>query len=74
MLNPNREHCSLFWRIQGWRTFGFAVFGAMWALLIRHTEEGRISAITDSFVATTTIFGYLACRGWRSWRLFRERH
>ncbi|MFC8676933.1 hypothetical protein ACFUEN_30120 [Streptomyces griseorubiginosus] len=85
--------------VEGWRTFGYFVFSAMWALLafrprqapavwelimfhkiaasvlalsITHTTEGAQSAISDPWVALSTIFAYIACRGWQSWRLLRR--
>lgn len=87
--------------VEGWRTFGYLVFTAMWtmlalrprqapaiwemviahkvaaailALTIIHTTEGGQSSITDSWVALSTIFAYVVCRGWRSWRLVRRGH
>jgi hypothetical protein len=85
--------------VEGWRTFGYFVFSAMWALLalrprqapavwelimfhkiaasilaltITHTTEGAQSAITDPLVALSTVFAYVACRGWQSWRVLRR--
>lgn len=82
--------------VEGWRTFGYLVFSAMWAMLAyrpRHvpaiwemvifhkvaatvlaftildTTEGMQSSITDTTVAALTIFAYIACRGWESWRV-----
>ncbi|MFD6161462.1 hypothetical protein ACFWF7_37820 [Nocardia sp. NPDC060256] len=82
--------------VEGWRTFGYLVFSAMWAMLayrprrvpaiwevvifhkvavavlaltILDTTEGIQSAITDSTVAALTIFAYVACRGWQSWKV-----
>lgn len=87
--------------VEGWRTFGYLVFTAMWtmlafrprqapaiwemviahkvaaailALTIIHTTEGGQSSITDSWVALSTIFAYVVCRGWQSWRLVRRGH
>ena len=84
--------------VEGWRTFGYLVFSAMWALLalrpravpgiwelvimhkvamsswamiILHTAEAPLAAIADSVLSVTTIFAYVVCRGWQSWRLFR---
>lgn len=84
--------------VEGWRTFGYLVFSAMWAMLAyrpRHvpaiwemvifhkvaatvlaftildTTEGAQSSITDTTVATLTIFAYIACRGWQSWRVIQ---
>lgn len=85
--------------VEGWRTFGYFVFSALWALLAyrpRHvpvwelvilhkvaaaalaftildTTEGRQSSITDSSVAALTIFAYIVCRGWQSWRVLQRR-
>lgn len=42
------------------------------ALTILHTAEGSVSAITDSWVALSTVFAYIACRGWQSWRVVRR--
>ncbi|WP_329060250.1 hypothetical protein [Streptomyces sp. NBC_01429] len=85
--------------VEGWRTFGYFVFSALWALLafrprqapvvwelimfhkiaasalaltITHTTEGAQSAITDPWVALSTISAYVACRGWRSWRVLKR--
>ncbi|MEC3977566.1 hypothetical protein [Amycolatopsis sp. H20-H5] len=85
--------------VEGWRTFGYLVFAAMWAMLayrprqvpamwemvivhkvaaailaltITHTTEGMQSSITDSWVALSTIFAYIVCRGWQSWRVVRR--
>ncbi|WP_079124927.1 hypothetical protein [Streptomyces lushanensis] len=85
--------------IEGWRTFGYLVFAAMWAMLawrprqvpaiwemvifhkvaatilaftIIDTTEGAQSSVTDTTVATLTIFAYIVCRGWESWRLVRK--
>jgi hypothetical protein len=85
--------------VEGWRTFGFFVFGAMWAMLafrprqvpaiwelviahkvaastlaltITYTTEGFQSSITDSWLALTTIFAYVVCRGWQSWRVIQR--
>lgn len=82
--------------VEGWRTFGFLVFSAMWAMLayrprrapaiwelvifhklaatvlaltLLHTEEGLIAAFADSWVALSTVFAYVACRGWRWWQI-----
>ncbi|MEV6419268.1 hypothetical protein [Streptomyces sp. NPDC051662] len=84
--------------VEGWRTFGYLVFSAMWAMLayrprqvpaiwelvifhkvaasilaytILDTTEGMQSSITDSSVAVLTIFAYVVCRGWRSWRVLK---
>ncbi|MFD4637457.1 hypothetical protein ACFWN2_09105 [Lentzea sp. NPDC058436] len=80
--------------VEGWRTFGYFVFSAMWALLafrprqvpgiwelvlfhkvaasvlafsIIDTVEGAQSSISDPWVALSTAFAYVACRGWLSW-------
>ncbi|MFJ9027430.1 hypothetical protein ACIRQP_02700 [Streptomyces sp. NPDC102274] len=85
--------------VEGWRTFGYLVFSAMWAMLAyrpRHvpaiwemvifhkvaatvlaftildTTEGMQSSITDTTVAALTIFAYIACRGWQSWRVIQR--
>ncbi|MFF2639073.1 hypothetical protein ACFVSQ_08770 [Streptomyces niveus] len=85
--------------VEGWRTFGYLVFSAMWAMLAyrpRHvpaiwemvifhkvaatvlaftildTTEGMQSSITDTSVAALTIFAYIACRGWQSWRVIQR--
>ncbi|MFJ1578041.1 hypothetical protein [Streptomyces sp. NPDC088182] len=85
--------------VEGWRTFGYLVFSAMWAMLayrprqvpaiwemvifhkvaatvlaftILDTTEGMQSSITDTTVAALTIFAYIVCRGWRSWRVIRR--
>ncbi|MFD5892498.1 MULTISPECIES: hypothetical protein [unclassified Streptomyces] len=85
--------------VEGWRTFGYFVFSAMWAMLAyrpRHvpaiwelvilhkvaaavlaftildTTEGMQSSITDSTVAAFTIFAYIVCRGWESWRVVQR--
>lgn len=85
--------------VEGWRTFGYFVFSAMWAMLAyrpRHvpaiwelvilhkvaatvlaftildTVEGAQSSVTDSSVAALTIFAYIVCRGWQSWRVARR--
>ncbi|MEU7145896.1 hypothetical protein ABZ942_41085 [Nocardia sp. NPDC046473] len=42
---------------------------AVLALTILDTTEGMQSAITDSIVAALTIFAYVACRGWESWKV-----
>ncbi|MFD3521811.1 hypothetical protein [Streptomyces sp. NPDC058653] len=84
--------------VEGWRTFGYLVFSAMWAMLayrprrvpaiwemvifhkvaaavlaftILDTTEGMQSSITDTSVASLTIFAYVVCRGWESWRVLR---
>ncbi|MFI1221289.1 MULTISPECIES: hypothetical protein [unclassified Streptomyces] len=84
--------------VEGWRTFGYLVFSAMWAMLayrprqapaiwemvifhkvaaavlaftILDTTEGAQSSITDTTVAALTIFAYVVCRGWESWRVLR---
>ncbi|MFE7565517.1 hypothetical protein ACFU76_00905 [Streptomyces sp. NPDC057539] len=85
--------------VEGWRTFGYLVFSAMWAMLAyrpRHvpaiwemvifhkvaatvlaftildTTEGAQSSITDTTVAALTIFAYIVCRGWESWRVIKR--
>jgi hypothetical protein len=85
--------------VEGWRTFGYLVFSAMWAMLayrprqvpaiwemvifhkvaatvlaftILDTTEGAQSSITDSSVAALTIFAYVVCRGWESWRVIKR--
>lgn len=85
--------------VEGWRTFGYLVFSAMWAMLayrprqvpaiwemvifhkaaatvlaftILDTTEGMQSSITDTSVATLTVFAYIACRGWQSWRVIQR--
>ena len=85
--------------VEGWRTFGYLVFSAMWAMLafrprqapaiwelvivhkaaatvlaltITHTTEGLQASISDSWVTVSTVFAYVACRGWQSWRLVRR--
>ncbi|MFD3916126.1 hypothetical protein [Streptomyces sp. NPDC058603] len=85
--------------VEGWRTFGYLVFSAMWAMLayrprqvpaiwemvifhkvaatvlaftILDTTEGMQSSITDTTVAALTIFAYIVCRGWQSWRAIRR--
>ncbi|MFC8826645.1 hypothetical protein ACFT9I_15030 [Streptomyces sp. NPDC057137] len=85
--------------VEGWRTFGYLVFSAMWAMLayrprqvpaiwemvifhkvaatilaftILDTTEGMQSSITDTSVAALTIFAYIACRGWQSWRVVKR--
>ncbi|MFI5779312.1 hypothetical protein [Nocardia sp. NPDC051570] len=85
--------------VEGWRTLGFLVFSAMWAMLayrprqvpaiwemvifhkvaaavlaftILDTTEGMQSAITDSTIAALTIFAYIVCRGWESWRVIKR--
>lgn len=85
--------------VEGWRTFGYLVFSAMWAMLayrprqvpaiwemvifhkvaatvlaftILDTTEGMQSSITDTSVAALTIFAYIVCRGWESWRLVKR--
>ncbi|MFD6332015.1 hypothetical protein ACFWGI_20905 [Streptomyces niveus] len=85
--------------VEGWRTFGYLVFSAMWAMLAyrpRHvpaiwemvifhkvaatvlaftildTTEGMQSSITDTSVAALTVFAYIACRGWQSWRVIQR--
>ncbi|MFE4368682.1 hypothetical protein ACFRMN_10615 [Streptomyces sp. NPDC056835] len=85
--------------VEGWRTFGYLVFSAMWAMLAyrpRHvpaiwemvifhkvaatvlaftildTTEGAQSSITDTTVAALTIFAYIVCRGWQSWRVIKR--
>ncbi|MHA6762937.1 hypothetical protein [Streptacidiphilus sp. PAMC 29251] len=82
--------------VEGWRTFGYLVFSAMWAMLayrprlvpaiwelvifhkvactvlaftILNTTEGKQSSVTDTSVAALTIFAYIVCRGWESWRV-----
>lgn len=42
------------------------------ALTLLHTPEGPVSAVADSWVALSTVFAYVACRGWRSWRIVRR--
>ncbi|WP_405164460.1 hypothetical protein OG203_04905 [Nocardia sp. NBC_01499] len=42
---------------------------AVLALTILNTTEGIQSAVTDSTVAALTIFAYIACHGWESWRV-----
>ncbi|MFD7285241.1 hypothetical protein [Streptomyces sp. NPDC059863] len=85
--------------VEGWRTFGYLVFSAMWAMLAyrpRHvpaiwemvifhkvaatvlaftildTTEGAQSSISDTTVAALTIFAYIVCRGWESWRVIKR--
>ncbi|MFE2032821.1 hypothetical protein ACFXBB_06045 [Streptomyces scopuliridis] len=85
--------------VEGWRTFGYLVFSAMWAMLayrprqvpaiwemvifhkvaatvlaftILDTTEGMQSSVTDSTVAALTIFAYIVCRGWQSWRVIKR--
>ncbi|MCX4681874.1 hypothetical protein OG413_42485 [Streptomyces sp. NBC_01433] len=85
--------------VEGWRTFGYLVFSAMWAMLayrprqvpaiwemvifhkvaatvlaftILDTTEGMQSSITDSTVAALTVFAYIVCRGWESWRVVKR--
>lgn len=85
--------------VEGWRTFGYLVFSAMWAMLayrprrvpaiwemvifhkvaatvlaftILDTTEGMRSSITDTSVAALTVFAYVVCRGWESWRVIKR--
>lgn len=85
--------------VEGWRTFGYLVFSAMWAMLayrprqvpaiwemvifhkvaatvlaltILDTTEGMQSSIIDSTIAALTIFAYIVCRGWESWRVIKR--
>ncbi|MFD7117944.1 hypothetical protein [Streptomyces sp. NPDC059883] len=85
--------------VEGWRTFGYLVFSAMWAMLayrprqvpaiwemvifhkvaatvlaftILDTTEGMRSSFTDTSVAALTIFAYIVCRGWQSWRVIKR--
>ncbi|MFI6085381.1 hypothetical protein ACIBBB_31205 [Streptomyces sp. NPDC051217] len=85
--------------VEGWRTFGYLVFSAMWAMLacrprqvpaiwemvifhkvaatvlaftVLDTTEGMQSSITDTTVASLTIFAYIVCRGWESWRVLQR--
>ncbi|RYJ21836.1 hypothetical protein CU044_6220 [Streptomyces sp. L-9-10] len=85
--------------VEGWRTFGYLVFSAMWAMLayrprrvpaiwemvifhkaaatvlaftILDTTEGMQSSVTDTTVAALTIFAYIVCRGWQSWRVIKR--
>lgn len=82
--------------VEGWRTFGYLIFSAMWAMLafrprsvpaiwelvifhkivmtvfaiaILPAPDAGVAAATDAFLSLTTIFAYVACRGWWSWRL-----
>lgn len=42
------------------------------AFTILDTTEGMQSSITDTSVAALTIFAYVVCRGWESWRAIKR--
>lgn len=85
--------------VEGWRTFGFLVFAAMWtmlalrprrspgvwelillhkvamalfALAILPAPEAGTSLVVDVGLIVTTAAAYVLCRGWLSWRVWRD--
>lgn len=48
------------------------IAAAVLAFTILDTTEGLQSSISDSWVALSTLFAYVVCRGWTSWRVLQR--
>lgn len=42
-----------------------------WAIAILGAPEAGTAAVIDSWLVVSTVFAYIVCRGWISWRLVR---